>query len=421
MDNRDLIWLTLAAVLVLVAVILLLKRGKPRQVVVAAPTTLVPVEVTPEVTAVQPPDARANAIVIGTSADAAMLTIRPVSSRSEFGSVKPIDAIGEGAVSRLGPLLQAVPSLLVAQNASGRQLMEVVVDGRLVAAADGNGLRAFVMGPTGIRENARLFDAGNLQQMINAAALWQVASVLVAQKHLADISSKLDEIERGVAGVSRFLDNQRKARISGTYEYLVQVYKALQGGELPDAARNELESCERDLIEIQEQLMAEYWQEADAKVEVGEWGTKKTCRGIEAKLNKLNLLAQDIAVCLETRITAWCILSLLPGNPHQKTARRESIEGSIWSFVDLGRYGSDEVQAEIASVSSVWNRAKTLASRKESLEGKNADTAQSLTALSARALGQIKKSEQVMLEADRRTHLLLQVEDGVVVGAEQRA
>ena len=421
MDNRDLIWLTLAAVLVLVAAILLLKRGKPRRVVVAAPTTLVPVEVTPEVTSVEPPDARANAIVIGTSSDAAMLTISPVSSRSEFGSLKPIDAIIEGAVSRLGPLLQAVPSLLVAQGASGRRLMEVVVDGRLVAAADGNGLRAFVMGPNGIIENARLFNAGNLQQMINAAALWQVASVLVAQKHLADISSKLDEIEKGVAGVSRFLDNQRKARISGTYEYLVQVYKALQGGELPDAARNELESCERDLIEIQEALMAEYGQEADAKVEVGEWGTKKTCRGIEAKLNKLNLLAQDIAVCLETRIAAWCILSLLPGNAHQTKARRESIEVSIRTFVDRGLYGSDRVQAETASVSSVWTRAKTLASRKESLAGKNSDAAQSLTALSARALGQIQKSEQVMLEADRRTHLLLQVEDGVVICAEQRA
>ena len=70
--------------------------------------------------------------------------------------------------------------------------MEVVVDGTLARAADGSGLLPFVRGPNGrIVEQARLFDAANLQRMVSAAALWQVASVIVAQKHLADISGRL--------------------------------------------------------------------------------------------------------------------------------------------------------------------------------------------------------------------------------------
>jgi len=422
MDNYDLLWLIPAAVLMLVAAVLLLRRRKPgQQVADAAPTTLAPVAIPSKPASEQLQDFRLNAIVIGTSPDAPMLTIKPASSLSTFGSVRPIDARSEGVVSRLSPLLQAVPSLLVAQEASGKQLMEVVVNGSLVTAADGNGLRAFAMGPTGIKEHARLFDVGNLQNMISAAALWQVASVLVAQKHLADISSKMEELQKGVAGISWFLDNQRKARIRSTYEYLGQVYTALQGGELSEAARHELESCERDLIEIQEHLIAEYRQKADAKVEVGPWGTKKACRGIETKLNDLDLLAQDIAVCLETRIAAWCVLSLFPGNPHQKMARRESIQESFLTFVNLGPYGQDKVQAGITSINSVWNRAETLASRRRSLEGKNTATVQNLSDLSERGLEHIRKSEQVMLEAGRPTHLLLHIEDGVVVGAEQRA
>jgi hypothetical protein len=422
MDNLDLLWLIPAAALMLVAAILLRRRDKPgQQAADDAPSTLAPVAIPLRPAFEELPDTRPTAIVIGTRSDVPMLTIKLVSSLSEFGEVKPIDARREGATGRLGPLLQAASSLLVAQEASGKQLMEVVINGSLVTAADGNGLRAFAIGPKGIEEHARLFNVANLQDMVTAAALWQVASVLVAQKHLADISSKLEEIQKGVAGISRFLDNQRKARISSTYEYLGQVYTALQGGELPEAARHELESCERDLIEIQQHLMAEYRQKAHTKVEVGTWGTKKTCRGIETKLNELDLLAQDIAVCLETRIAAWCVLSLFPGNPHQKMARRDNIQESIRSFVSLGSCGQDNVQAEITSINSVWNRTKTLESRRRSLEGKNTAAVQNLSDLSTRALGQIWRSEQVMLEADRPTHLLLHIENGVVVGAEQRA
>jgi len=415
------LWLIPAVMLlVLVAAMLLRRRSKlGRQVAKAAPTTPAPAAISPE------PDSKGvqepRAIVIGTSPSAPMLTIRHVSSPSEFGSVKPIDARSKGAISRLSPLLQAVPSVLVAQQASGKQLMEVVVNGNLITAADGNGLRAFVMGPTGIKEQARLFDVNNLQNMINAAAIWQVASVLVAQKHLADISSKLEEIKRGVAGISKFLDNQRKARISSTYEYLGQVYTALQRGELSEATRHQLESCERDLIEIQEHLIAEYRQKADTKVDVNEWGTEELCKGIATKLDELDQLAHDIALCLKTRIAAWHVLSLFPGNTHLKLARRESIQKSILNFVNLGPHGRDKVHAEILSIDSVWNKAKTLASRKQSLTNKNTITIQNLSDLSKQGLDQIRKSEQVMLEADRPTHLLLRIENGVVVGAGQRA
>ncbi len=387
------------------------------------PTALAPLATPLEPVIEQPCEAgrSGDAIIIGSSPDAPMLMIRPVSSLSERAVARAIDVRSDETIGRLGPLLQAVPSLLVAEEAAGKQLMEVVVNGSLVKAADGNGLRAFVMGPSGIEEHARLFEVGNLQNVVNAAALWQVASVLVAQKHLADISSKLTQIQKGMAGISRFLDNQRKARIVGTYEYLGQVYAALQRGELSQAARHELESCERDLIEIQEHLMAEYRQEADAQVEVSPWGTKKTCKGIETKMDELDLLAQDIAVCLETRIAAWCVLSLLPGSPHQKAARKESIEESLRAFAELGPYGQDKVGIEIANINSFWNRKATLALRRRSLERKNAAAAQSLFGLSAHGLEQIRKSEQVMLDAGRTTHLLLSIEDGLVTGAEETA
>jgi len=277
------------------------------------------------------------------------------------------------------------------------------------------------MGPNGIREHARLYDAANLKHMINAGALWQLASVLVAQKHLADISSKLESIEKGIAGISRFLDNQRKARITGTYKYLLQIHAALQSGELPEAARIELESCERDLIEIQDHLMVEYRQKVSEAVKIGNWGTKKACQGIDSKLADLDSLARDIAVCTETRIAAWVILSLYPGNPQQRAARRDSIEASIAAFEALGPASQVKLESEIASINSLWNRAKTLESRKGVLGARCATTVHHLSELSARALDQIRRSDQVMLRATSPTRLLMHVENGEIVAVEESA
>lgn len=427
MSDTQLLWLIPAAILVLVTILVLSRRGKPAEPVpdveLATPpsvamTALSPVEPSP-VHAPEPQDVRPSAIVIGTSPDAPMITVRPLSSLSALESAEPLDSNSRATVDRLSPLLQAVPSMLVAQQATGRQLMEVVIDGNLVAAADGNGLRAFAMGPQGIAEHARLFDAANLQHMINAAALWQVASVLVAQKHLADISRKLDGIQKGIGEISHFLDNQRKARITGTYKYLLQIHVALQGGELPDAARHELESCERDLIEILDHLMVEYRQKATEAVEAGNWGTKRTCHGVDLKLTELGLLARDIAVCIETRIAAWVILSLYPGNSQQKMARRDSIEAAISAFEALGPLSRSELESEIGSIKSIWNKAKTIESRRELLSAKCTTTVHQVSQLSARALEQIRQSDQYMLRASSPTRLLMHVEHGVVVAVEQ--
>ncbi len=416
----EFLWLVAAAVLVFLAAIILLRRSKSGQKATRnASSTPAPAVGAPEPISKEITEPTSNTIVIGKSKDAPMVTIKRVSTPVEFDAVKPIDARSKSTVSRLIPLFQAVPSLLVAQQASGKHLMEVVVNGNLVSAADGNGLRAFAMGTDGIKEHARLFEVKDLENLINAAAVWQIASVLVAQKHLADISSKLDEIKKGVAGISRFLDDQRKTRIRGTYEYLGQIYVALQGGELSGAARNQLESCERDLIEIHEHLVEEYRQKAKKKVEVDEWGSGELYKGISEKIDELDFLAQDIAVCLKTRIAAWHVLSLFPGDTSLKVARRESIQKSIRTFVSLGRVSRDTVQEEIHSIDSFWNTAETLQTRRNSLKKKNSATIQNLTDLSEQGLEQIKRSELVILEADRPNHLLFQIENGVIVGAGQ--
>jgi hypothetical protein len=212
-------------------------------------------------------------IVIGENRAQPVVTIAELQSVKEYEKGTPLD-IQHASISRLTGLFQAVPSLLMAGEACGKRLMEVVISGDMARASDGNGLRAFAMGADGIKQHARLFELSNLQTMINAAAIWQAASVLVAQKHLADISKKLDEIKDGIKGISLFLDNQRKARIQSWYDYLGQAYQALQAGELPGSVRNQLENCEYDLLEIQCHLEMEYRQKVESEVKAERFGTR---------------------------------------------------------------------------------------------------------------------------------------------------
>jgi hypothetical protein len=186
---------------------------------------------------IEPKPSLPHAIVLGEDAQRPGVRIAPLSDEERFRVAKALPA-DSGLGGRLSAGLQAVPALLVEEGHRGKLLMEVVIDGELVRAKDGVGLRAWTVGADNkISEHAKLFDTNNLQNMVNAAAVWQVASVVVAQKHLADISAKLDDIRKGVQDVAHFLDEGRRAKVTGTYEYLELAALAIAKGELSSAAR----------------------------------------------------------------------------------------------------------------------------------------------------------------------------------------
>jgi len=358
-------------------------------------------------------------IVIGENPAQPVVTIKELNSVSEYKKSKPLD-IHSHSISRISGLFQAAPSLLVAGETHGKQIMEVIINGNLVRAADGNGFRAFAMGADHIKEHARVFELSSLQSLINAAAIWQVASVIVAQKHLADISKKLDEIKDGIKGISLFLDNQRKARIQATYDYLGQAYQSLQAGELPDSVRNELESCERDLREIQLHLESEYKQIIDKKVEDQEiFGTGELTSKIASKIEELHPLIGEMELCLKTRIAGWYVMSLYPGEAQLKLARRESISKSVESYESLGTYSKDMLKKEISSIDGVFNTEETLKERRRFLNNKCTDTVRHLENKAQKSKEAVNRSGQLLLEKDRPTRMLLEYDKGVLVGARE--
>lgn len=267
--------------------------------------------------------------------------------------------------------------------------------------------------------HARLFDASKLQTLINAAALWQVASVLVAQKHLADITKKLEEIRSAVQGISQFLDNQRKARIQSGFAYLGQVHAAISKGELPSSVRNELESLERDLLEIQDHLEREYVQQMNKQVEGDTFGTKELTDNMLGKLSDLDALAEDISTCLKTRIAAWHVFSLYPGELHLKESRKETIVESIKRVGGLSQQLYVTVERELEGLKSFWNKKSTLDERKSHVRDRRAKSDSLLSNFLRVSHDALRQTEQLLLEYDRPTRLMLTMDGGRVLEARQ--
>lgn len=323
-----------------------------------------------------------------------------------------------GTISKLTSMLQAVPSILIAENAAGKQIMEVVINGDLIRASDGNGLRAFTMGAKGIKEHARLFEVNNLQNMINSAAMWQIASVLVAQKHLADISSKLEAILRGIQDISHFLTDQRRARIQSSYDYLRQVSLALLNGEFPASVRNEIEGIERDLLEIQHHLEQEFNRKLDEKSADGDtFGTKDITKNLINKADALKSISNDITLCLKTRIAAWHVLSLYPGEQQLKKSRILTILDSIKNIQELPPHISKNLVREANDIKSFWNKQTTLDERKQNIISSADSATDNFHQHISLCVESMKNSNKMLSLHDKPMKIFLDIENGNITQA----
>lgn len=92
---------------------------------------------------------------------------------------------------------------------------------------------------------------------LGAAAAWQAASFVVAQKHLADIRARLDAIESHVLGITRRMDDAISAKLRGDWDHLASIAKSTvadsSGDELSDR-RAEVSSIIRDARGRREEL-----------------------------------------------------------------------------------------------------------------------------------------------------------------------
>jgi hypothetical protein len=367
---------------------------------------------------------QATELWFGTSEQRRAIEFYPLIGRDLPPGKRRLDPSRLG-LSKLGPALQSVVSLLPAARSGIGDYMRVVVHGPLEMAGDGQSFFPFARGPDGkISSLARLYDDHGFDQIMGAAMVWQVASVIVAQKHLADISMKLSEIQRGINEIKDFLEAERVTKISSKLSYLKEVHQAIMQGDIPDAAvRNELERAEVELLQIQQHLTEDLQNLAEGipRIEHSDWvGTKEFARNIEGNQRRLYAAHRQWILCVSARAAIWQVWSAFPGEDQRKVIRKEAILTSIDGFARFLPDAESKMQGKISEVKSLFNSlrgkealdAERQSRLKERLARDQTDIASSIEGIRA----------EVLKLADRSFHqksvvLALRVARGTVLEA----
>lgn len=239
-------------------------------------------------------------------------------------------------VSKLSPLLQALPTALTSQHVAQHNFMEVIIDGPLAKTKEGVGFRAFSFGDNGkIKEHAVLMDADKLSNLVNTGLLLQTASVLLAQKHLADINEKLVLISEDVKKISDFQSNNRASKISSGIKYLRQITPGLHNGDLSPVIRQKLEDFEVQFISIQDHLFRDITlinKEVENCADPDFFGTDGITKEIKKRQEIIKKHIIEWKMALSVRIYALQLISLFDGDVSLQKERNNSIRQDIENF-----------------------------------------------------------------------------------------
>jgi hypothetical protein len=321
----------------------------------------------------------------------------------------------------LGPALQTVAFMLPAATFRTGKYMRVVVNGPLAAASDGATYLPFVRGADGkVTELARLVDPRQLAQVTNAIMFWQVASVIVAQKHLADISKQLTEIKEIVVAIAEFLENKRKSTITGNLKYLDHAARAIMQGEFPEPIRIQLEGLEREMLQVQDHLMEDLQNSTEriARIEHSDWvGTAEFTQNIEKHQKHMYELQQEWLLCVHVRAANWQVCSAFPGEERTKVGRKERILESIDEFTLIFDRANEIMQKKIGEVDAFFNRAKTLNKRQADLERQHRQYKDAIASSTTRTKAQVLEVGNRLSLAQKPIVLALKVEQGKVLEA----
>lgn len=334
--------------------------------------------------------------------------------------------IATSGIARLNPLLQLVPNILSSAALASGRYMEVIVNGPLATAADKSLLRPFVTGADGkIIEMAKLADPTALSTVVSGATVFQVVSVIVAQKHLADISKKLSEIKVGVERILAFQQDERSSGITGSLIHLQQLSQAVLNGELSPSSRQALESHEAALLKIQEHLTIEIQRESERTESLKDtnsipFGSKGMHDVIVSHQILLGELCEQWVLCLRARAAAWQLLSAFPGEPNLKNAREIHIQESIENLSTpdgLLATTSARMKKKIDELRSIWNMQTTLDARKSDLKVWLQNDLPNLRRSISDVNKELVQGNAMMLEQCAPLRLMVRVRDGQVTDA----
>lgn len=149
---------------------------------------------------------------------------------SEFNkNINSYQKIDINLVGKLDNLMQMFPAVVNLQN--NKDAYRAIYDKGLGAlqkvAQNGRGVRGnIVNGVNNKIVGQAIFEPlSNTPQIIGG--LFSVMSIITGQYFMAQINGSLKKIEKGIANIQKFLENDKKSKLQGNEEFLKNIQKTL--------------------------------------------------------------------------------------------------------------------------------------------------------------------------------------------------
>lgn len=368
---------------------------------------------TPALTKAQEEPQTAPEIVVVGAHDQEVMSMRmlsePQAALTHPGESRrlPESMIPKGLSALIEPLAQIAPSIATAAAANSKSLMEVVIKGELLQATDGNGLRAIAKAPKGF-EHARLYEPQNLQKMANAAAIFQILSVAVAQKHLADISATLKRVENKVSDIQNFLESERSGTIHAIIQYIKKVKLEIENGEFNELSRHKLEDFDAELDKASFTLLEQIRRESRSELETDTAGCEGEYRSAKSKHTKIQKLISELVLCNETRLTAWYLCRVFPGGKHGLQAKLEQIKESRKDIDKIQSIIYESTIDDCAQITSALTRNSLIEERRADIKNINTENIKKLATSSNQATTIFELLEQLNQDKNRDHRIIVE-------------
>lgn len=355
------------------------------------------------------------------------LSLAPIPT-PQGGDWHEIDHKNSMALTHLSLLMQAAPTVGMALNASTTQHMKIDTDGKKLKLmnAIGGGSRGITVDDKGkIIGQVRLSKDSTLTTIISATAIFNVATFLCAQKHLADIGQKLETLKDSVSKIAKFQQNERRAVLSGSLRYLEQIASSVMAGDLEDRFLTQLEYHEASLLKIQDHLMSDIRNliTGIARIEDTEWfGSSELPNKLHQRQEELFNLYQEIFFCLRARAFCWQLLCVFPVGETNKKRRKADILAALDELREDGPLLSemdDAVRKKVREITSRVNSTATIQKRRlDVLNGEEA-LIRSISHARSETTRQLRAAAKMLTAIEGPVAIELRIENGTVTGARQ--
>lgn len=366
-------------------------------------------------------------IFLGEDADKPILTLALAEiSKSNFVNWEPVSESDGSGMSRFNSLLQLVPGLATKAQVATTQYIEINIPLESLSLVKGSTTeyRAFVRGANGqFVEHAQLTMSKpeNLTNLVNAGALFQIVSVVVAQKHLADISQKLTEINEAVNRVLEFQNDERKAKMTGAIDYFRQIAPSILACNLDVSFRQQIEKYEGDLLSVRNHLRGDIEKlnkEIESLNNSDMFGSDGMKQVIDKHQKTLFNLYQQQLLCIQARACGWQLLLAFPGTEDIAKNRKRDIDQSLNEFSVNGKLVKQtivEMDKKIRKLSAISNTALTLNQRKIDLLKWQDELISEIVGTQNKIDENLRSVEELVFSKRSATKFLLKVEGGEVV------